>query len=89
MKKLMRGSNLLVIVTLLSTTAVMAQQNNYTSQADRLKQELRDSAKVHPKRDIGTKPHDSYQSLKNNLYGGSDTKGYKLDRYGNDVPLNR
>ncbi len=88
MKKLIRGSSALIIVTLLSTTAVMAKQNNYTSQGDRLKQELRDSTRVHPKRDMQTKPHDSYQGLKNNLYGGSDTKGYKLDAYGNDVPLN-
>lgn len=88
MKKLLRARNLLLVATLLSTTAVMAEQNHYTSQRDRLKQEMHDSVHMDPKRDIGRKPHDSYQGLKNNLYGGSDTKGYKLDAYGNDVPLN-
>ncbi len=88
MKKLIRGSSVLLIVTLLSTTAVMAEQNNYTSQGDRLKQELRDSTRVHPKRDMQTKPHNQRQALKNDLYGGSDTKGYKLDAYGNNVPVN-
>ena len=89
MKKLIRGRNLLLIAALLSTTSIMAEQNHYTSQSDRLKQEMHDSVHMDPKRDLETKPHDSYQRLKNNLYGGSDTKGYKLDRYGNDVPLAR
>ena len=88
MKKLISGSKVLLIATLLSTTAVMAQQNHYTSQSDRLMQELKDSTKNHPKRDMQTKPHNLQQGLKNKLYGGSDTKGYKLDAYGNDVPLN-
>ena len=88
MNKLIKGSSILLVVTLLSTTAVMAKQNNYTSQGNRLMQELKDSTKVHPKRDMQTKPHNLQQGLKNKLYGGSDTKGYKLDAYGNDVPIN-
>jgi len=88
MKKLIRGRNLLLIAALLSTTAVMAEQNNYTSQGDRLMKELKDSVRVHPYRDMDIKPHNLQQGLKNNLYGGSDTKGYKLDEHGHDVPIN-
>ena len=88
MTKLLKGRNLLLVVTLLSTTAVIAKQNNYQSGADRIRQEIRDGA-----RGVQASPqrghYDTHQSIKNKMYGGSDTRGYKLDAYGNRVPLNR
>jgi len=87
-KQLTSRGGIFLAAALLSTTVAMAEQNHYTSQGDRLKQELKDSTKNHPKRDMQTKPHNLQQGLKNELYGGSDTKGYKLDENGKDVPLN-
>ena len=86
MKKLIRVRNLLLVAALLSTTAVMAKQNNYQSGADRIRQEIRDGA-----RGVQASPqrghYDTHQSIKNKMYGGSDTKGYNLDAYGNHVPF--
>ena len=76
---------LLLLLTIAS--ALLAEQNTYTSLNQRVAQEAKDSVKVHPKRDLGTKPHNLHQSLKNSMYEGSDTKGYKLDAKGNDVKL--
>ncbi len=64
-----------------------AEQNQYTSVADRMKQERYDKIHPDPMRDVQVKPNDPYQNIMNGVYGGSNTKGYKLDSDGNEVPL--
>ncbi len=64
-----------------------AEQNEYKSVADRMHQERYDAIHPNPTRDAQVKPNSPYQEVMNGVYGGSNTKGYKLDENGNDIPL--
>ena len=66
---------------------MLARQNEYKSVADRIHQEIHD--RVHPQaaRDIDPRVNDPHQKIMNRLYGGANTKGYRLDENGNEVPL--
>ncbi len=82
--------NTMAIMTLVIfglTVQATAQQNQYTSVADRMKQERYDRIHPDPMRDAQVKPNDPYQEVMNGVYGGSNTKGYKLDEDGNEIPL--
>ncbi len=82
--------NTIVITTLVIlglTVQVTAQQNQYTSVADRMKQERYDRIHPDPIGDAQVKPNSPYQEVMNGVYGGSNTKGYKVDEDGNEVQL--
>ena len=69
------------------SSQALAEQNEYKSVADRIHQEIYDKAHKYSSGEHIVKPNDPYQKVMNGVYGGSNTKGYKLDENGNDVPL--
>lgn len=75
------------IVVLGLSSQAMAEQNKYKSVADRIHGEISDRTKIDPYKDVHVKPNDPHQEIMNGVYGGSNTKGYKLDEDGNDVLL--
>jgi hypothetical protein len=78
---------IMTLVILGLTVQATAQQNQYTSVADRMKQERYDRIHPDPTGDAQVKPNSPYQEIMNGVYSGSNTKGYKVDKDGNDVPL--
>ncbi len=82
--------NMMIAITLAMlglTVQATAQQNTYKSVADRMKQERYDRIHPNPMNDVRVKANDPHQKIMNGVYGGSNTKGYKLDENGNDIPL--
>ena len=79
---------LLVTLAMLGLSVqATAKQNEYKSVADRIHQEIHDRVHPDPYKNIYDGSNDPHQAIMNDVYGGSNTKGYKLDAYGNDVPL--
>ena len=80
-----------IIITILIGLGLVSQatakQNQYKSVSDRIHQEIHDKTHPDPYKNVYSGPNDPHQEIMNDVYGGSNEKGYKLDEDGNDVPL--